>query len=260
MNHTELTASLKSLRLFAMAENYVEIAKIAEAKNLTYEKFLAALASAELTHKQIAKAKSLIKSAKFPVEKVLETYRFDGRRGITSTQLARLAEGQWVKKAENVIFFGTFGLGKTHIALGLLRSLCEIGFRCLFITTDKLIRDLTTAKKELTLTSLLRRLDNFDLIACDELGFVPQNQEGADLFFQFISQRYERRSLLITTNLTYSEWSKVFLNPITTAAAVDRIIHHSETFNIEGDRSFREQEAMEKLKLTKKDQENISPN
>ena len=102
------------------------------------------------------------------------------------------------------------------------------------ILARPLIEKLLEAKTGLTLVSLWTRLDRYDLIVCDELGYIPQTKEGADLFFQFISQRYERKSLLITTNLTYSEWDKIFLNPITTAAAVDRIIHNCETFNIKG--------------------------
>lgn len=260
MNHTELHASLKNLRLFAMADSYVEVAKSAETKNISYEKYLAALVSAELAHKQVTRAKTLIAAAKLPIEKHLENFRYDNRRGITPQQVARLAEGDWVKKFENIVFYGSFGLGKTHLAIGILRALCERGFRCKFLTTNQLINSLLDAKKDLALTSVLRRLDSFDVIACDELGYVPQSQEGADLFFQFIAQRYERKSLILTTNLTYSEWSKVFLNPITTAAAVDRIIHHCQTFNLEGDEIQREKEAREKMKLTNKEMANTKQN
>jgi len=157
-----------------------------------------------------------------------------------------LATGDFVRQAANVVFYGGFGLGKTHLAIALTGKLCEAGFKCLFTTTHGLIDQLVTAKRDLALTSLFKRLGKFDLIYCDELGYVPHDQDGADLFFQLISQRNERKSLLITTNLTYSEWDKVFLNLRTTAAAVDRVIHNCETFNIGGD-SWREIEAKKRL-------------
>ena len=140
------------------------------------------------------------------------------------------------------------GVGKSHLAEALTRELCQLGYRCLYTSVSSVIAELTLAQKNLTLTQYFKKLDRYDLITLDELGFTPESKDGADLFFQLISQRYERKSIIITTNLTYSEWNKVFLNPITTAAAVDRIIHHCETFNIQGD-SGRTEEA-EKNKIT----------
>ena len=162
--------------------------------------------------------------------------------------MTRLAQGQWLKEPSHVVFYGSFGMGKSHLAMSLVRSLCQQGYRCLWTTTHGLIEQMRESKKELTLNTLLKKLDRFDLIACDELGYTASCQEGADLFFQFISQRYERKSLMMTTNLTYSEWDQVFLNPITTAAAVDRIIHNCETFNIEGKESWRTESAKSQLK------------
>ena len=168
------------------------------------------------------------------------------RTGISAKQVTRLAEGDFVRQAANVVMYGSFGLGKSHLAMALTSQLCEAGFKCLFSSTHALIAGLLTAKRDLTLASLFKRLDRFDLIVCDELGYVPHDQDGADLFFQLISQRSERKSVMITTNLTYSEWELVFLNPRTTAAAVDRIIHNCETFNIGGD-SWRGLEAKKRM-------------
>jgi len=114
------------------------------------------------------------------------------------------------------------------------QKLCLEGFRCYFTSVHNLIADLLKAKQDLTLTSLFKKLDRYDLITCDELGYTAHDQAGADLFFQLISQRAERKSFIITTNLTYSEWDKVFISPLSTTAAVDRIIHNCETFNIRG--------------------------
>jgi DNA replication protein DnaC len=158
----------------------------------------------------------------------------------------RLTEGDFVRQAFNLVFYGTFGVGKTHLVIALVESLCALGYKCLFTSTHSLINELLSTKRDLTLTALFKRLDRFDVIACDELGYVPHDQDGADLFFQLISQRTERKSMIITTNLTYSEWDRVFINPITTAAAVDRIIYRCETFNVKGP-SWRGMEAKKRL-------------
>jgi len=246
MKHDELISGLKQLHLNDIAAQYVEISKISEKEKRTYEQYLAKLVQTELAAKHRLKVDRLTKEAKLPLYKNLDTYNFDLRKGITDKEINRLATGDFVRKAANVVFYGSFGVGKTHLAIALTGKLCEAGFKCLYSTTHGLINQLVTAKRDLALTSLFKRLDKYDLIFCDELGYVPHDQDGADLFFQLISQRNERRSLLITTNLTYSEWDKVFLNLRTTAAAVDRVIHNCETFNIEGP-SWREIEAQKRL-------------
>jgi DNA replication protein DnaC len=226
-----------------MSEQYVELARLAEKDKNTYEQYLWQLAELELEYKNKIRVNTLTAQAKFPLDKVLHDYQWEKRIGITQKQAARLSQGEWLKKGANVVFFGGFGMGKTHLSIGLGKALCANGFKVLFFSTHQLIERLMEAKKNLELASLFRRLDRFDLIICDELGYLPQTQEGADLFFQLISQRTERKSLLFTTNLTYSEWDKVFLNPMSTQAAVDRIVHHCETFNISGKKSFRAEEA-----------------
>ena len=251
MEHKELVGSLKTLRLHTIADQYLETATVAEQTKKTYEQYLWLLVQAELIEKHSKRVKRFLKEAKMPQLKSLDSYDFKKRTGITAQQMNRIAEGRWLKKADNVVFFGSFGMGKSHLALAIVRRLCEQGYRCLWTTTHGLIEQMRESKKALTLNALLKKLDRFDLIACDELGYTASCQEGADLFFQFISQRYERKSLMITTNLTYSEWSKVFLNPITTAAAVDRIIHNCETFNIQGEESWRTESAKLKSKKNK---------
>jgi len=158
--------------------------------------------------------------------------------------------GDFLKDGTNIVLYGEFGVGKSHLAEGLTRGLCELGHRCIFIPAQKLMNDMLEAKKNLTLASLFKKLDRFELLTIDELGYSSHNREGSDLFFQLISQRYERRSTIITTNLTYSEWDKLFSNPITTAAAVDRIIHRCETFNIVGP-SWRAEEAKKRQRQQK---------
>jgi DNA replication protein DnaC len=248
MKHEELLSGLKKLYLHQMATDYVEASRVAEKEKKTYEQYLAKLVEIELHAKHRLKVERLARGAKMPIRKSFESYNFDVRTGITAQEFKRLSTGGFVKESANVVFYGGYGMGKTHLATALTETLCEAGLRCLFATAHGLINQLLSAKNDLTLTALFKRLDKFDVIVCDELGYVPHDPTGADLFFQLISQRAERRSTVITTNLTFSEWEQVFLNPRTTAAAVDRIIFKCETFNIGGDESFRATEAKKKLK------------
>lgn len=248
MKHEELLVGLKRLYLPAMAKDYVDVSRSAEKDKRTYEQYLAKLVEIELHAKHRLKVERLVRSAKMPLRKSIESYDFDSRTGITAQEYKRLATGQFVRENANVVLYGGHGMGKTHLASALAGDLCEASFRCLFSTAHGLINQLTLAKRDLSLTSLFKRLDKFDVIVCDELGYVPHDPDGADLFFQLISQRAERKSTIITTNLTFSEWEQVFLNPRTTAAAVDRIIFKCETFNIGGNESWRATEAKKKLK------------
>lgn len=250
MNREELIGALKQLRLPTMAEQFSELAKQAESSHLTFEKFLASLVASELEAKLHLKVTRLTKDAKLPQIKEISAFDFNCRQGITRQQVQRLATGEWVKKAWNVVLYGGFGVGKSHLAMALARDLCTFGYRCYFTSTSELIDGLLRASSSLTLSSHLKSLDRYDLIILDELGYTPHTKDGADLFFQFISQRYERKSLLITTNLTYSEWDQVFINQAMTQAAVDRIIHRCETFNIQGP-SWRAEEAKTRSRKAK---------
>jgi len=253
MNHSDLVQGLKTLRLGAITEDYSLMARQCEKNNDSFEKYLGALVSKELERRQSLKVSRLTKAAKLPALKLINEYDFSAREGVTEKQIRHLAQGHFLRDAGNITLYGKFGVGKSHLAMAITLELCRNGHTCYFTTAQALITDLTEAQNSLKLGALLKKLDRFELITIDELGYTPQSKEGADLFFQFISQRYERRSLIITTNLPYSEWQEVFLNPSTTEAAVDRIIHNCETFNIEGP-SWRAQQAMKK-KLEKESKE-----
>ena len=256
MKHEKLLEGLKALYLNQMASEYVEISKIAEKEKKTYEQYLAKLVEIELHSKHRLKVARLIKQARIPIPKSLDTYNFDLRTGITPQSLKRLTGGEFVREAGNVVLYGGFGLGKTHLAIALTSQLCELGYKCLFSTAHTLMNQLLEAKQNLTLTSFFKRMDKFDVLTIDELGYVAHERDAADLLFQLISQRAERKSIVITTNLTFSEWEQVFLCPKTTAAVVDRVIPNCETFNIGGE-SFREILAKKKLK-NKSDLTNVS--
>ena len=242
MDHQQLLTNLKKLFLPAIGEHYIEVARRAEKNHATYEQFLAQLLEIEIQSKNEARVEKLLKSSKIPIPKTIQTYDFARVQGISATEFNRLATGNFIKDAYNLVFFGTMGVGKTHLVIALTYELCKRGYKCYFTSLHHLIGQLIDAKQNLQLAALFRRIDKFDLLIVDELGYLAQTTDGADLFFQLISQSYERKSIAITTNLTYSEWDKVFLNPMNTAAAVDRIIHKCETFNIKAP-SWRTEEA-----------------
>ena len=142
-------------------------------------------------------------------------------------QLVRLAEGDFVDRGVNVLAFGLPGTGKTHAMCAIGHRLVQAGRSVLFIPAYRLVQDMLAAKRDLDLPRMLRKLDNYDLLVIDDLGYLPQGAEESEVLFTLIAERYERRSLGITSNLVFSEWEKVFANPMATAAAIDRIVHHS---------------------------------
>ena len=142
-------------------------------------------------------------------------------------QLQRLGEGDFVDHGVNVLAFGMPGTGKTHAMCAIGHRLVESSHSVLFIPAYRLVQDMLAAKRDLELPRMLRKLDNFDLLVIDDLGYLPQGAEESEVLFTLIAERYERRSLGVTSNLVFSEWEKVFANPMATAAAIDRIVHHS---------------------------------
>ena len=142
-------------------------------------------------------------------------------------QLHDLARGDFLERAGNVLAFGLPGVGKSHAACALGHALVEAGHAVLFAPTYQLVQELLVAKRDLDLPRALRRLDLYDLVICDDIGYVQQNADEIEVLFTFLAERYERRSVLITSNLVFSEWDRIFKNPMTTAAAIDRLVHHS---------------------------------
>jgi len=242
MKHTQLINSLHKLRLHQMATDYSEIARQCERDGKTFEQYLGILAEVEIEAKHDAKTRQLLKAAKLPRGKSLDDYDYDCRDGVTLPQINKITTGEFLREGANLVLYGGFGVGKSHLAEGITKALCENGFRCKFMNVQDQINELAQAQKDLNLARYLKKLDKFDLLALDELGYLPCGKDEADLFFQLISHRYERKSLMITTNLTFSEWDQVFKSELTTMGAVDRMIHKCETINVKGP-SWRAEEA-----------------
>ncbi len=184
----------------------------------------------------------LRKAAHLPPGKTLDT--FDRKRLPVplARQIADLANGEFLERATNVLAFGLPGTGKTHVACAIGHALIDAGHSVLFTPAYQLVQELLLAKRELTLPRLLAKLDLFELVILDDIGYVQQTPEEAEVLFTLLSERYERRSLLITSNLVFSQWDQIFKNPMATAAAIDRVVHHSVIleFNVE---SYRNEKA-----------------
>ncbi len=233
-SYTELNQILKDFRLSGIANNFIEIAKKSEQEKYTYEQYLSLLVEKEISTRKLNKTKRLLTSAKIPIIKHIDDVNFSLVEGFSKRQWDELATGEFIRQKTNLVLFGSFGVGKTHLATSLLIHLCQQGISCLFTTTHKIIQEMLISQEKLLLNQFFKKLDKYDVILFDELGYVPQSEEGGNLFFQLISDRAERKSIIITTNLTFSEWDKVFANKLSTAAAIERVIHKSKVYNIKG--------------------------
>ena len=163
-------------------------------------------------------------------------------------QIPVLVEGGFVERAENVLAFGLPGRGKTHLLAAIARELViQKGYAVLFTSTHRVVEQLLIAKRELQIEKMFKKLDRFEVVVLDDIGYVQQSREEMEVLFTFLSERYERRSLMITSNLVFSEWDKIFKDPMTTAAAIDRVVHHSVILELDGE-SFRAREAKQRGK------------
>lgn len=239
-----LQGLFKALRLPTMAKHYVAQARQAEENADPYPEYLLALLEKELTQREVNRRRRLLKQAKFPITYTLDTYDFSCVPSLSKQKVMELARGEFIRKAENAVLVGEIGTGKTHLASALGYAACEQGYKVRFFTAASLITLLIEAQEEQRLTRLENSLLKQHLIIIDELGFVPFSQLGAQMLFTFISQRYRRGSVLITTNLPFTEWTQVFQETRLLGALLDRLTHtcHILEFAAESYR-FRQSQA-----------------
>ena len=222
-----ITACCKALRLPTIAQVAEDAIATAQREDWPLETFLQHLLEQEMTGRRERRITRLLKAAHFPPGKTLET--FDQRRLPLRIrrQIPQLCEGEFIERAENILVFGLPGTGKTHLVAALGYEWVQRSYSVLFISTFKLVGGLLRAKRDYELERELRRLDRFQVVILDDLGYVQQSREEMEVLFTFLAERYERRSVVITSNLVFSEWDQIFKNPLTTAAAIDRVVHHS---------------------------------
>jgi len=191
----------------------------------------------------------LRKASDLPPGKTFDTFKDRVPKPLMQ-KMRELGRGDFLERATNVLMFGLPGVGKSHVAAAIGHALVDNGHSVLFAPAYRVVQDLLAAKRDLALPRALRRLDVFDLLILDDIGYVQQSQDEAEVLFTMMAERYERRSLLITSNLVFSEWDRIFKNPMTTAAAIDRVVHHSVILEFAGVTSYRGEEAKDRLPRT----------
>lgn len=216
---------LQALDLEAFRENYQAYAKDATRAGLPYERFLLALCESEIGHRKAQKIKRAIDAAKFPFVKELSSYDFTAVESIQKTHVLELAQGGYMERAENLLLVGAPGLGKTHLAIGMALAACRQNKRVRFYRTAKLVDELMVMQHNLRLSRFVAKFEKLDLLVLDELGYFPVEKEGAQLLFQLVSDLYERVSIVITSNLRFTEWNRIFADQTMTAAFIDRLTH-----------------------------------
>lgn len=233
-----LTKALHALKLQRTAEQLESLLQDGAKRQMTYAAFLEHVLTAEAGAKSRKQTALRVTLAKFPYVKTLEGFDYAFQPSVDKTQVELLGQSRYVANGDNVVLLGPPGVGKTHLAIALGVKACEAGYRVLFTTAATLVRDLKTAFDQHRLDERLKAYADPKLLIVDELGYLPLDRTAATLLFQLVVRRYEKGSLIVTSNLAFSSWDQVFGDPVLATAVLDRLLHHSHLLNIKGD-SFR---------------------
>lgn len=236
----------QACRKLHFGSNIVDNAK--SIKKSDHIEFLLEVFTLELEHRDMKRRNAYIKQAKFDVMKTFEDYTFEDIKIPKSITPNEIINSSFIDKKENLILYGNVGSGKTHLAIAAGIAACNNGKRVKFRRTASLVNELVEAKKQGTLAKLMKNFEKCDLLVCDEWGYVPVDTNGAKLLFGVIADCYERKSLIITTNLEFTKWNEVFYDEKLTSAIIDRIIHHSHLLDFSKRDSRRLQNSLIKLK------------
>lgn len=245
-----LKHNLKTLRLPTMLAEYAQLSREAADQDEHYEQYLLRLTELEVAARSANALAARIKNAGFPVLKDLDTYDFAMMPSLSKQKILELTRGQWIAEKSNACFIGNAGTGKTHLSVALGQAGCRSGKRVRFFTAAGLVNQLEEAQKQYRLERLMSALEKLDLLIVDELGYLSFSRGGAELLFQVFADRYERGSILITSNLPFSEWGQIFQGERMTAALLDRFTHRCHIFEMNGE-SYRFRESSKQAKEKK---------
>ena len=239
----ELQAMLQSLRLPTMAEVCADLARDSAKEGLSHEAFLYELARLEGERRSQQRIERRLSQSDLPREKTFATFQLDRFPMPIRAHIERLRTGEFVKDATNVVAVGPPGVGKSHVLAAVAHDLVRHGYTVLWTATAQLMQRLLAAKRDLRLPQELAKLHRYACLVLDDIGYVQHDQDEMEVLFTLLSDRYEQRSVCLSTTLVFSEWERIFKNPLTTVAAIDRVVHHSVILDLMQVRSFRIQQA-----------------
>jgi DNA replication protein DnaC len=222
-----LEGQLRELHPPKIRASYEALARQAERETLSYERYLLELCAQECQQRRAKRIERLLRQSRLPLEKSLEAFDLKRLPPKVARQVQGLRAGDSVDRKENLLAFGKPGSGKTHLLCGLAQDLVRAGRQVAFLKCSLLVQELLVAKRDLKLSRVLKRLAGYEVLLIDDLGYVQQSREEMEVLFTLLAERYERGSVWLTSNLPFSQWEQIFKDPMTTAAAIDRLVHHS---------------------------------
>ena len=244
--HSTLRGHLKELHLPTVRECYQDSARMAEAEHLSYEQYLLTVTERECETRRTNRIARLLRESGLPLEKTMAMFDRSRLPHALNAQVTSLLDGSFLERRENVLAFGKSGSGKSHLLCAIAHELVHKEKRVRFTSSSLLVQELLVAKRDLRLARVLKRLSRYEILLIDDIGYVQQNREEMEVLFTLLSERYERGSVMITSNLPFSQWEQIFKDPTTTAAAIDRLVHHSviielnlESYRLEASRKQR---------------------